>query len=192
MVLAVTILFTNLFRILATQLSGTGVSDYGGLSFSLRNDIPSRDCMKYYTTFSHVTEFAAPGYYQVRLEDDQIETEFTTTMKAGMHQYPFTNGVANNIILDLQPRDEVLESYLTIEDSFKISGFRRIKACALNLYYILSTILIDSHNWSIKLKSKFPPYNAGGTERLIEGIYATTDWANWKLAGYQKRISNLA
>jgi predicted alpha-1,2-mannosidase len=84
--------------------------------------------------FKHKNEKASAGYYSVLLDDDAIQTEFTATERVGFHHYHFSSTAQNNIILDLQHRDEVIESSINIEDSVTISGLRRSKAWADNQY----------------------------------------------------------
>ena len=117
-----------------THLSGTGVSDYGDILLMPMNGVPSPDNKIYGSAFRHVNEKAAAGYYSVLLDDDNINAEFTTTERAGMHHYVFSNAFESNIILDLVHRDEVIESELNIEDSVTVSGLRRSKAWAKDQY----------------------------------------------------------
>lgn len=117
-----------------THLSGTGVSDYGDILLMPMNGKPSPDNKVYGALFSHKNEKASAGYYSVRLEDDNIEAEFTASERVGFHHYKFSSATDNNIILDLKHRDEVIESSLKIEDSVTVTGLRRSKAWADNQY----------------------------------------------------------
>ncbi len=117
-----------------THLSGTGVSDYGDILLMPMNGIPSPDNKIYGSTFKHKDESAAVGYYNVLLQEDQINVELTATKRVGFHHYTFNNIIGNNVILDLKHRDEVIESSLNIEDSVTVSGLRRSKAWAENQY----------------------------------------------------------
>ncbi len=117
-----------------THLSGTGVSDYGDILLMPMVGVPSPDNKKYGSYFSHSKETASPGYYNVLLQDDSTHAEFTVTERVGLHHYSFSGKQKNNIILDLQHRDEVLESSLQLIDKFSISGLRRSKAWAVNQY----------------------------------------------------------
>ena len=117
-----------------THLSGTGCSDYGDILLMPMNGKPSPDNKIYGSLFSHKNEKASAGYYSVKLDDNNIETEFTATERVGFHHYRFSNAADNNIILDLKHRDEVIESSLKIEDSVTVSGLRRSKAWADNQY----------------------------------------------------------
>jgi len=117
-----------------THLSGTGVSDYGDILLMPMNGQPSANNKIYGSAFSHANEKASAGYYSVKLDDDNIQTEFTATERVGFHHYSFSSAQQNNIILDLKHRDEVIESSLTIEDSVTVTGLRRSKAWANDQY----------------------------------------------------------
>ena len=117
-----------------THLNGTGVSDYGDILMMPMSRNPSPDNKIYGSLFSHANEKASPGYYSVKLDDDNIFVELTTTERVGMHHYQFSAGKKQFVILDLHHRDEVLESSIKFEDSVTISGLRRSKAWAVNQY----------------------------------------------------------
>lgn len=117
-----------------THLSGTGCSDYGDVLLMPMSGEPSPDNKVYGSKFSHDNEKASPGYYAVKLDDDHIGVELTTTERVGFHKYSFTSSTINNVILDLKHRDEVLESALQILNDHTIAGLRRSKAWAQDQY----------------------------------------------------------
>ena len=97
-----------------THLSGTGVSDYGDILLMPMNGEPSKDNKIYGSIFSHANEKASAGFYSVKLEDDNILAELTTTTRVGFHRYTFSGSTNNHVIIDLKHRDEVIESSLMI------------------------------------------------------------------------------
>lgn len=117
-----------------THLSGTGVSDYGDVLVMPMNGKPSPNNKIYGSTFSHANERASAGYYEVNLQDDNINVALTATERVGYHRYTFSNKKEAHIILDLKHRDEVLASSLQIVDSVTVTGMRRSKAWATNQY----------------------------------------------------------
>ena len=117
-----------------THLSGTGCTDYGDILLMPGNGNPSPSNKIYGSMFSHNSESASPGYYKVKLLDDNIDVELTTTERVGFHHYSFSNPENNYVVLDLKHRDEVLQSSLKIEDEYTVSGLRRSKAWADNQY----------------------------------------------------------
>ncbi|HYV94811.1 MAG TPA: GH92 family glycosyl hydrolase [Chitinophagales bacterium] len=122
-----------------THLSGTGVSDYGDiLLMPTINNIVMQPVYNgdykvgYASAFSHKNEKASPGYYSVELDDDDIRVELTATARVGFHHYHYERGYMKNIILDLNHRDKVLDSYFHVLDSYTVVGYRRSQAWAQN------------------------------------------------------------
>jgi predicted alpha-1,2-mannosidase len=120
-----------------THLSGTGISDYGDILLmptvgavhlnALQNGAPENG---YASRFQHRNETASPGYYSVRLDDDNILVELTATERAGLHRYTFPASQEANIIVDLTHRDKVLDSGLRVTGRDTIVGWRRSQAWA--------------------------------------------------------------
>jgi predicted alpha-1,2-mannosidase len=117
-----------------THLSGTGCSDFGDILLMPGNGNPSPINSNYGSIFEHQSEQASPGYYKVKLLDDNINVELTTSERVGFHHYTFSQSEKNYVILDLKHRDEVIQSSLRMEDEFTVSGLRRSKAWADNQY----------------------------------------------------------
>jgi predicted alpha-1,2-mannosidase len=46
---------------------------------------------KFGSKFSHKNESSAPGYYQVYLDDYQVNVKLTSTLRTGFHQYEYKN-----------------------------------------------------------------------------------------------------
>ena len=117
-----------------THLSGTGVSDYGDILLMPTNKIAFNNGSDgkegYRSHFSHDQEIAEPGYYSVHLDDTDIDVELTVSERSGKHQYTFAKGDKQIIILDLEHRDEVLDSKLQINSNTEVSGYRHSKAWA--------------------------------------------------------------
>ena len=117
-----------------THLSGTGCSDYGDILLMPNVGHRSPDNKIYGSSFQHKNEKASPGFYSVKLDDENILAELTTTLRVGFHRYTFPSTKDAEIILDLKHRDQVLENEIKIEDSVTISGLRRSKAWANDQY----------------------------------------------------------
>lgn len=56
---------------------------------------------KFGSRFSHKRESAAPGYYQVYLDDYNINVSLTSTLRCGYHRYEYKNGNDRKILFDL-------------------------------------------------------------------------------------------
>jgi len=117
-----------------THLSGTGCSDYGDILLMPMNGTPSPDNKVYGSKFSHSNEKASPGFYSVKLDDENILAELTATTRVGFHKYSFSSAGNATVILDLKHRDEVLESSIKIINDHTVAGLRRSKAWADNQY----------------------------------------------------------
>ncbi|HEU4932550.1 MAG TPA: GH92 family glycosyl hydrolase [Pyrinomonadaceae bacterium] len=107
-----------------THLSGTGISDYG--------DILLLPALKRARTagFQHRNETAVPGYYSVKLDDDNIFVELTATARTGLHRYTFPKTEDASVIIDLAHRDKVIDSDLRVTSNTTIVGWRRSQAWA--------------------------------------------------------------
>lgn len=124
-----------------THLSGTGASDYGDILImpttgdpQLTQGSPKNTASGYCSSFSHKSESAEPGFYEVTLDDYKIKAELTVTPRVGVHRYSFPKSNKANIIFDLTHRDEVTDSAVTVVGNREIEGFRRSKAWAKDQY----------------------------------------------------------
>jgi putative alpha-1,2-mannosidase len=89
-----------------THLSGTGCDDWCDILVTPGNG-PSR--------FSHSREQAAPGYYQVFLEDPGVWARLTAGRRTGVHEYTFPKGEKAVIRIDLRHRDVLLDGEKILE-----------------------------------------------------------------------------
>ncbi len=138
-----------------THLSGTGVSDYGDILLMptdkplLNNGADGK--AGYSSHFSHNTEKASPAYYEVHLDDTDIDVRLTVSKRSGIHEYHFPSAENQYVILDLEHRDELLEHDLKFISATELGGKRYSKAWASKqmLYFHIKT----SHpikNWNNK------------------------------------------
>lgn len=113
-----------------THLSGTGCSDYGDISFMpsvQKNTLKGYD---YAASFQHATEQAEAGFYHVELEQSKVQVDLAATPHCGIQQYTYPKKSTPYVVLDLQHRDEVLESYFEKINDSTIAGYRYSKAWA--------------------------------------------------------------
>lgn len=122
-----------------THLSGTGCSDLGDILLMPTVGKPDLDNKRYSSPFKKATEKAKPGYYSVFLEKPKVLAELTATARVGFHRYTFTKTDEANIILDLQHRDEVLDSWIQIVGDNEVRGYRRSKSWAEDqrVYFVI-------------------------------------------------------
>ena len=120
-----------------THLSGTGHSDLGDLlvmpqtgPLQLNPGTADNPDGGYRQRFSHSTEHASPGLYEVTLADNGVRARLTATPRVGIHEYTFPADAPNQrIILDLvhgiyNYDGKVLWSSLRIENDTLITGYR--------------------------------------------------------------------
>ncbi|MBT8257467.1 MAG: GH92 family glycosyl hydrolase [Bacteroidia bacterium] len=119
-----------------THLSGTGVSDYGDILLMPTNAIQFKNGADgeagYRAPFQHENETAKPGYYQVLLDSTGINVELTVSKRSGIHRYRFPENSTQVVMLDLDHRDEVLDSRIDTISKTEITGYRHSKAWATN------------------------------------------------------------
>lgn len=91
-----------------THLSGTGVADlFDILMMPTTGEIRTvagdekKPGSGYRSKFSHHEESARPGYYQVKLQDYDINAELTATEHVGFHRYTFPTDKDAHVILDM-------------------------------------------------------------------------------------------
>jgi predicted alpha-1,2-mannosidase len=83
--------------------------------------------LKYRSAFSHDQEKASPGYYSVKLLDDDIDVELTTSELAAMHRYRFNKKMdLQHVILNLgfTTSDRTSDASLTFRSSELLTGYR--------------------------------------------------------------------
>ncbi|MCB0462914.1 MAG: GH92 family glycosyl hydrolase [Flavobacteriaceae bacterium] len=127
-----------------THLSGTGVSDYGDILLMPTNEVVfnnGADGKKGYKAhFSHDNEVAEPGFYKVHLDSTEIDVELTVLKRSGVHKYEFSKGEKQIVILDLEHRDEVLDSKATVYSNTEIGGHRHSKAWATDQFLFYNMV----------------------------------------------------
>jgi putative alpha-1,2-mannosidase len=108
-----------------THLSGTGDLDYCDVLFMPTTGEPQFKNTDYRSGFKKKNEEATPGYYKTLLDKYNISVELTATTRVGVHRYNFPSTPNANIIIDLQHRDEVLDSWIEVVNDHEIRGFRK-------------------------------------------------------------------
>ncbi|NWJ52843.1 MAG: glycoside hydrolase family 92 protein [Bacteroidetes bacterium] len=135
-----------------THFSGTGHSDLGDFlimptvgKLKLNPGTADHPENGYRSRFSHITEIAEPNYYKVKLEDNNILAELTTTTRVGMHQYTFPKSDQAHIILDLMHGIYNYEAknvwtYVRIINDSLITGYRQTNGWAKTrtVYFAMS------------------------------------------------------
>ena len=111
-----------------THLSGTGAGDLYDIPF-MPVTLPYKEAeapLGIHSKFSHSRESASAGYYQVMLDDYNINVELTATERCGIQRYTFPKA-ESAVILDLKKAmnwDFTQDSYIEAVDSVTIRGYR--------------------------------------------------------------------
>lgn len=127
-----------------THFSGTGHSDLGDVlimpthgDIQLNPGTADHPENGFRSRFSHQNETAKAGFYSVKLDDEQVFAELTSTTRVGIHRYTFPKKDSANIILDLiygiynYPGKNV-RTYVRVLDSVTLIGFRETNGWARN------------------------------------------------------------
>lgn len=114
-----------------TRLSGTGAADL--IDILIMPTTSGRTS----SVFSHEEEKACPGYYQVKLKDENINAELTTTQRTGIHRYQYPDDKDAEIMLDLNHsanKDSwgrrIINSQIRILNDHAVEGYRIITGWA--------------------------------------------------------------
>ncbi len=119
-----------------THFSGTGHSDLGDIlimpttgDLKLRPGTEDNPDNGYRSRFSHSTEIAHPGYYEVMLDDYGIKAQLTATERVGVHKYTYPRGETMRIIIDMihsiyNYDGKTLWTEMRVENDTLITGYR--------------------------------------------------------------------
>lgn len=135
-----------------THFSGTGHSDLGDFlimptqgKLQMNPGVESDTKTGFRSAFSHANETAQAGYYKVKLDDDNITAELTTTNRVGMHQYTFPKSDQSHIILDLMAGiynydDKTVWTYVRVVNDTLVTGYRQTNGWARTrtVYFAMS------------------------------------------------------
>lgn len=128
-----------------THFSGTGHSDLGDIlvmpingKLKLNPGTSDNPDSGYRSRFSHDTEKAHPGYYEVMLDDYKIKAQLTATEHGGIHKYTYPSE-DQKLILDLTHgiynyEGKVLWANLRVENPTLLTGYRITRGWARTNY----------------------------------------------------------
>ncbi len=107
-----------------THLSGTGIGDLYDIPFfpSLYSVQSKGELVK----FKHSNEYAEPGYYRVKM-DNNIKVELTATNRVGFHKYTFPIAKKSSVFVDLVRAinwDTTVKSKIEKTTDSTIQGYR--------------------------------------------------------------------
>lgn len=80
----------------------------------------------YGSAFSHQSESAHPGYYQVYLKRYGINAELTSTLRCAFHKYTFRPGQSKKLIADIEMANEGVRSWNIQQEGKNVfTGFQQ-------------------------------------------------------------------
>jgi predicted alpha-1,2-mannosidase len=177
-----------------THLSGTGVGDLGDVllmpyygKIEYEPGDPSQLGTGYHSGFSHLEEYAKPGYYQVKLKKHGIKAELTSSTHIGFHQYtfPFASNEAR-IIIDLAHGihgNVPFVSELKIENDSTITGYRYSTGWAeMKRLYFVVKFSKPFNTSGISLHNKIPkPFPIAVTKEKLKAVLTFNVSSNEKI-----------
>jgi putative alpha-1,2-mannosidase len=87
-----------------THFSGRGCQVYQDFPFMpFVGDIsqsPATHGPSYYSTFSHGSEMARPGYYQVHLDGPNVTAQLTVTPHTGLGRFLFPPSTSSTLVIN--------------------------------------------------------------------------------------------
>ena len=129
-----------------THLSGTGCTDLIDVSLMplSRTVTPEQlSAADFGQHYSHDKESARPGYYQVLLQESNVNVELSATTRTGIHRYTFPEGQPQTVVLDLDRGTfrgeayyskrrtyDVIQAQIRLVDDHTIEGYRVITGWA--------------------------------------------------------------
>lgn len=92
--------------------------------------------------FSHKRESASPAFYQVYLDDYNVDVRLTSTLRCGYHQYQFKSGSERGILFDLARANNRVTNW-SIEQvgSTALQGYQQAGG-RIYFYAVLNTPIV--------------------------------------------------
>lgn len=107
-----------------THMSGVGCANEGEVFFMPTTGPVVTQIDDMQSPYSHRLESAAPGYYQVRLLQWDIDAKLSATERTGIAQFTFPAGKAANVLVPISHTlDDVTGAELHITGNRQIEGF---------------------------------------------------------------------
>lgn len=144
------------------HLTGTGAGDLYDISYmplageerqEQLDEINSKPTT--ISAFSHDRESAKPGYYEVWLEDYEVEVNLTATNRSGLQRYSFKKLEDPRVKLDLgysKNWDATKTTYLEVVNDSTIMGYRKSTGWARDqrvfFYTVFSKPIADLEFWN--------------------------------------------
>ena len=179
-----------------THFSGTGHSDLGDIllmpgtgEIRFEPGTAEDPDAGYRQRFSHDTESAGAGHYEVTLADSGIRVELTATRRVGVHRYTYPRGAEGHLILDLDHGiynydGKTLWAELRVVSPTLVTGYRITNGWARTNYTYFA-MEFSEPVLEYGAKDKAPVYYKGGYGKFA-GLDDFPEMAGRKLVAWFK------
>ena len=129
-----------------THLTGTGAGDLYDILVMPANSKSSKrieaNGYRPFSAFNHKQESASAGYYQVELNDYEINVELTATPRVGIQRYTFPKDSASKVYVDLGYAlnwDRATDTYINVVNNTTLEGYRKSTGWAKDerIYFVM-------------------------------------------------------
>ncbi|HTN68487.1 MAG TPA: GH92 family glycosyl hydrolase [Dysgonamonadaceae bacterium] len=126
-----------------TRLNGTGGVDLGDL---LMQPFSGEKRDNLHSKYNLISEEASPGYYAVKLTDNDVKVEITASPHVAFHKYTFNKDKSANVLADFQSglvwnknhvHRHVLANEVNFEDDKTITGYTQRAEWVKREYYFV-------------------------------------------------------
>ncbi|TWF32660.1 putative alpha-1,2-mannosidase [Chitinophaga polysaccharea] len=95
---------------------------------------------KFGSHFSHQKEGAAPGFYQVYLDDYKVNVSLTSTLRCGYHRYEYEQPNDRQILFDLAKANNKVSSWTIEQDGNRaVQGYQEVGEGKIYFYATLNS-----------------------------------------------------
>lgn len=96
---------------------------------------------KFGSRFSHKQESASPGFYQVYLQDYNVNVNLTSTLRCGFHKYEYKNNTDRQILFDLaKANNHVSNWHIEQDGKYAVKGFQQ-PGERIYFYAVINTVI---------------------------------------------------
>ena len=89
----------------------------------------------YKSSFQHKNEKASPDFYEVKLDDYNINVKLTSTLRAAVHQYDFKDKGQKRILFDLgRANNNVSDWEIEKVSDHELTGFQKVGGDKISFY----------------------------------------------------------
>jgi len=166
-----------------THMSGPGCTNEGDVSFTATTGPLHTLVNDYKSPFSHSAESAAPGYYQVKLLQWDIDAQLSATDRTGIAKFTFPAGAPANILVPVSHTlNFTTAASVQIVGDHQVEGYVEDRAFCGNQQTYKVYFVMDFSRPFARFGTWNDP-NARGPESIEEGSRTATQSAPFKWIG---------